>query len=102
LFPLATAQELTALLIYEDAGYEAEDGVIRFMVADPIDDWSDTEQVQLRLPGVVDKAKSAARRQRIQEILGPLAGRPRCLDCITKRIEAFYRPARSGTKSDLR
>ncbi len=91
LFPLATAQELTALLIYEDAGYEAEDGVIRFAVADPIDNWSDTKQVQLVLPGVVDKAKSAARLQRIEEILGPLAGRPRCLDCITKRIEAFYR-----------
>ena len=33
LFPLATSQERNAVLIYEDAGYEAEEGLIRFAVA---------------------------------------------------------------------
>lgn len=91
LFPVATAQERTALLIYEDAGYEAEEGVIRFIVADPINNWSDSEQVEIRLPGVVDTAKKQERLKRINEILEPLSGRPRCMECITLRVGNFYK-----------
>ena len=91
LFPLATAQERTALLIYEDAGYDAEAGVTRFAVADPINDWSNAEQVRISLPGVADAAKKEARLKRIWEILQPLSGRPRCLECIATRLESFYK-----------
>jgi hypothetical protein len=91
LFPLATSQERNALLIYEDAGYEAEEGLIRFAVADPINNWTDPEQVQLRLPGVTDNAKKQERLRRLTEILQPLSGRPRCLECITLRLNSFYR-----------
>jgi hypothetical protein len=91
LFPLATSQERNALLIYEDAGYEAEDGVIRFTVADPINNWSDAEQVQINLPGVTDSAKKQERLKRITEILQPLSGRPRCLECMNQRLGNYYK-----------
>src|SRR4030095_2453965 len=91
LFPLATSQERNALLIYEDAGYEAEDGVIRFTVADPINNWSDAEQVQINLPGVTDSAKKQERLKRITEILQPLSGRPRCLECMNQSLGNYYK-----------
>lgn len=91
LFPLATSQEATALLIYEDAGYEAEEGVIRFAVADPINDWSNSDQIQIKLPGVIDTVKKDSRLRRIREVLQPLSGHPRCLECITTRVENFYK-----------
>jgi hypothetical protein len=91
LFPLATAQERTALLIYEDAGYDAEAGLIRFAVADPINDWSNGEQVQIILQVLQIRAKKEARLKRIREILQPLGGRPRCLECVTTRLESFYK-----------
>lgn len=91
LFPLATSQESTALLIYEDAGYEAEEGLIRFAVADPINDWSSSEQVVIKLPGVTEAKKKDARLKRIREVLQPLSGRPRCLECINTRVESFYK-----------
>src|SRR6185369_17196482 len=69
LFPLATSQERTGLLIYEDASFDAEEGVIRFTVADPINNWSDSEQVQIKLPGVTDSAKKRERLKRITQIL---------------------------------
>ena len=91
LFPLATSQERTGLLIYEDAGFDAEEGVIRFTVADPINNWSDPEQVQIKLPGVTDSAKKRERLKRITQILKPLSGRPRCLECMTLRLGNYYK-----------
>ena len=91
LFPLATSQERTALLIFEDGGYDAESGVVRFMVADPIDNWRDPEQVQIRLPGVSDQRKRATRLEKIYEVLEPLTGHQRCLDCLNLRIGNFYK-----------
>jgi len=91
LFPFATSQERTALLIYEDGGYDAEAGIVRFSVADPIDNWRDPEQVQIRLPGVSDNKKREERLERIYKVLEPLSGQPRCLGCLTLRIENFYK-----------
>lgn len=91
MFPIATAQESTALLIYEDSGYDPAEGVVRFSVADPINDWTNADQVQILLPGVTDASKKEARLKRIRQILQPLSGRPRCLDCLRNRITAFYR-----------
>jgi len=91
MFPVVTAQESTALLIYEDGGYDPEAGVIRFAVADPISDFAKEDQVQIQLPGVSDPAKKAERLKRIRQVLQPLAGKPRCLECIRERVAAYYR-----------
>ena len=79
----------------EDAGYDAEEGVIKFTVADPINNWSDAEQVQIKLPGVIDSAKKQERLKRITQILQPLSGRPRCLECMNLRLGTYYK--RLGT-----
>ena len=96
--PLTKAQDATASLIYE-GGYAPEEGVIRFLVADPIDNWNDRTQVNLLLPGVMETAKKEARLKRLRQILEPLRGAPRCLDCITARVNAYYQ--RLGLKPNL-
>ena len=65
--------------------------MIKFTVADPINNWSDAEQVQIKLPGVTDSAKKQERLKRITQILQPLSGRPRCLECMNLRLGTYYK-----------
>jgi Omp85 superfamily domain len=88
--PLTNAQDTTASLIYEN-GYAPDEGMMRFFVADPINNWGDSSQVEIKLPGVSESGKRETRLKRIREILEPLRGTPRCLDCITSRVNAFYK-----------
>ncbi len=88
---LAKADQATALLVYETNGYDPDEGVIRFAVTDPISDWGNSTQVELRLPGVPAGAKRDERLQRLRGILLPLRGVPRCRECIGTRLATFYR-----------
>jgi Omp85 superfamily domain len=91
LSPLSTAQEDTASLIYEEPGYEAEEGVIKFAVADPIADFANPGQATIRFPDMDEGSKKEKRTRRIIELLQPLQGQPRCLECMSSRLVAFYR-----------
>src|SRR5687767_13701639 len=71
---LSTAQEETASLVYEEPGYEAEEGVIRFAVADPIADFADSAQATIQFPDMEEGAKKEQRKRRIIELLQPLQG----------------------------
>ena len=99
LSPLVTAHESTALLVWEDGSFDAEQGTFTFTVLDPINNWSDESQVRISFPDLPDGPKTNARRKRIEQLLRPLAGRPRCYDCMKVTLENFYR--RMGLEPEI-
>lgn len=90
IFPLVMAHESTASIIYIDQGYDPDEALIRFNVADPIDNWSDPSQIVFSFPDMAPE-RTAKRLERIAKKLRSLSGRPRCRDCIRSRIVAYLR-----------
>jgi hypothetical protein len=88
---LVTADLQTALLVYDDSSYDAERGSLTFAVTDPINNWADESQVKISLPDLQDGPKKTARLERLRRLLAPLAGSPRCYNCIKSVLERFYR-----------
>jgi len=99
LTPLVKAHETTALLIWEDGSFDAERGTFTFVVLDPISNWEDQNQVKISFPDLPEGPKTNERRKRLIELLRPLAGQPRCHDCIKLKLESFYK--RLGLDPDL-
>ena len=99
LSPLVTAHETTALLVWEDGSFDAEQGTFTFTVLDPINNWADQTQVLISFPDLPDGSKKDARRKRLEQLLTPLAGRPRCYDCMKTTLENFYR--RMGLEPEI-
>lgn len=99
LSPLVTAHESTALLVWEDGSFDAEQGTFTFTVLDPINNWADETQVRISFPDLPDGPKKNARRKRIEQLLRPLAGRPRCYDCMKLTLENFY--TRMGLEPEI-
>ncbi len=99
LTPLVTAHEKTALLVWEDGSFDAEQGTFTFTVLDPISNWADETQVLISFPDLPDGPKKTARRKRLEQLLRPLAGRPRCNDCMKLTIENFYK--RMGLQPEI-
>jgi hypothetical protein len=91
LSPLVTAHESTALLVWEDGSFDAEQGTFTFTVLDPINNWADETQVRISFPDLPDGPKTNDKRRRVEKLLTPLAGRPRCYDCIKLTLETFYK-----------
>ena len=89
--PLVTAADATALLVWDDGSFDAEQGTFTFTVLDPINNWSDESQVKISFPDLPDGPKKIARRKRIEQLLRPLTGRPRCYECMNVTLESFYR-----------
>jgi hypothetical protein len=99
LSPLVTAHLTTALLVWEDGSFDAEQGTFSFAVTDPISNWANESQVKISFPDLPDGPKKDARRARIVKLLEPLAGRPRCYECIKLSLENFYR--RLGLQAEI-
>lgn len=91
LTPLVTASDTTALLVWDDGSFDAEQGAFTFRVLDPISNWADDTQVKISFPDLPDGPKKESRRKRIEQLLRPLAGRPRCYECMKLTLENFYK-----------
>ena len=89
--PLVTAADATALLVWDDGSFDAEQGTFTFTVLDPITKWADEKQVQILFPDLPAGPKQTARRNRIDQLLRPLAGRPRCYECVNVILASFYK-----------
>ena len=90
LTPLVNAEVSTALLVWQDGSFDAEQGTFNLIVLDPINNWADEAQVKISFPDLPAGPKTDAKRKRIEKLLKPLAGRPRCYECMKVRLETFY------------
>lgn len=97
--PIENAPDTTALLVWEDNNFDAEQGTFNLTVLDPINNWADPTQVKITFLDLPDEPKTEAKRKRIQKLLAPLAGRPRCYDCMKTALETYYR--RLGLEPEL-
>lgn len=97
--PLDNAPDTTALLVWEDNLFDAEQGTFNLTVLDPINNWADETQVKISFPDLPAGSKTDARRKRVEKLLSPLAGRPRCYECMKVTLETFYR--RMGFDPDI-
>lgn len=91
LAPLENAPDTTALLVWEDNNFDAESGSFNLTVLDPINNWADETQVKISFPDLPDGPKTDAKRKRLEKLLQPLAGRPRCYECMKLLLENFYK-----------
>ena len=89
--PLLDAEVSTALLVWQDSSLAADQGTFNLTVLDPINNWADETQVKISFPDLPDGPKTDARRKRVEKLLKPLSGRPRCLACMRQTIETFYK-----------
>ena len=90
LTPLVNAEVSTALLVWQDGSFDAEQGTFNLTVLDPINNWSDETQVKISFPDLPAGPKTDAKRKRVEQLLKPLAGRPRCYECMKRILENFY------------
>ncbi len=91
LAPLDNAPDTTALLVWEDNLFDAEQGTFNLTVLDPINNWADETQVKISFPDLPAGPKTDGKRKRVEQLLRPLAGRPRCYECMKTTLETFYR-----------
>ena len=90
LTPLVNAEVSTALLVWQDGSFDAEQGTLNLTVLDPINNWSDEAQVKISFPDLPTGPKTDAKRKRIEKLLSPMSGRPRCYECMKVTLETFY------------
>ena len=91
LAPLDNAPDTTALLVWEDNLFDAEQGTFNLTVLDPINNWADETQVKISFPDLPAGPKTDGKRKRLEQLLRPLAGRPRCYECMKTTLETYYR-----------
>ena len=91
LAPIDNAPDTTALLVWEDNLLDPEQGTFKLTVLDPIDNWADETQVKISFPDLPAGSKTDAKRKRIEKLLSPLAGRPRCYECMKTTLDSYYR-----------
>lgn len=91
LTPLVNAEVSTALLVWQDGSFDAEQGTFNLTVLDPINNWADETQVKISFPDLPAGPKTDAKRKRIEKLLSPMAGRPRCYECMKVTLENYYK-----------
>ncbi|HKY45004.1 MAG TPA: BamA/TamA family outer membrane protein [Pyrinomonadaceae bacterium] len=90
LTPLVNAEVSTALLVWQDGSFDAEQGTLNLIVLDPINNWSDETQVKISFPDLSAGPKTDAKRRRMEKLLSPMTGRPRCYECMKATLESYY------------
>jgi len=88
---LVKSHESNALPVWEDGSFDPERGTFSFVVMDPISSCApEKNQVRISFPDLPDSPKKDSRHQRIVQLCNSLAGRPRCLQCLKRKLETFY------------